>query len=92
MDASHILLGRPWQFDVDVRFKGQDNTFVFMWEPHKIAMAPTSQQAVFKPPKVEGQSFVTIASSEAEFVKEVKSSQEVYAMMVKGVVIEDIEK
>ena len=26
MDASHVLLGRPWQFDVDTTHKGRENS------------------------------------------------------------------
>lgn len=33
MDASHVLLGRPWQYDVDVR--GRDKIDSFTWEGHK---------------------------------------------------------
>ena len=40
MDASHVLLGRLWQFDVDVTYWGQDNVYVFIWEEKKIAMVP----------------------------------------------------
>ena len=40
MDASHVMLGRPWQFDVDVTYKGQDNVYVFTWGEKKIAMVP----------------------------------------------------
>ncbi|XP_017183877.2 uncharacterized protein [Malus domestica] len=29
MDACHILLGRPWQFDVDSTLKGRDNVVLF---------------------------------------------------------------
>ena len=29
MDASHVLLGRPWQFDMDVTYRGRDNVYVF---------------------------------------------------------------
>jgi hypothetical protein len=31
MDASHVLLGRPWQFDVDATHKGRDNSYSFIW-------------------------------------------------------------
>ncbi|XP_020409695.1 uncharacterized protein LOC109946426 [Prunus persica] len=41
MDACHILLGRPWQFDVDATFKGRDNVILFSWNNRKIAMATT---------------------------------------------------
>lgn len=40
MDASHVFLGSPWQFDVDVTYRGKDNVYVFNWEDRKIAMVP----------------------------------------------------
>ncbi|KAI5312345.1 hypothetical protein L3X38_041518 [Prunus dulcis] len=39
MDASHILMGRPWQFDTNATNKGHHNVDVFNWGSHKIAMA-----------------------------------------------------
>ena len=47
MDASHVLLGRPWQYDVDITYKGQDNTYLFTWGSHKIIMAPYKRKALF---------------------------------------------
>ncbi|CAL2257337.1 unnamed protein product [Prunus armeniaca] len=47
MDACHILLGRPWQFDVDATFKGRDNVILFSSNNHKTAMAtivPSEQE------------------------------------------------
>ncbi|KAJ9557359.1 hypothetical protein OSB04_011973 [Centaurea solstitialis] len=40
MNSCHILLGRPWQYDNDVTYKGRDNTMLFRWGEHKIAMTP----------------------------------------------------
>lgn len=40
MDASHILLGMPWKFDVDVRFRDEDNSYIFKWDSNKIDMIP----------------------------------------------------
>jgi hypothetical protein len=31
MDASHVLLWRPWQFDVDMTHKGKENSYYFTW-------------------------------------------------------------
>lgn len=31
MDACHVLLGRPWQYDVDATYRGCDNTYTFWW-------------------------------------------------------------
>ena len=40
MDVCHILLGRPWQFDNDITYRGRDNVMMFTWGTRKIAMAP----------------------------------------------------
>lgn len=29
MDACHVLLGRPWQFEKKVVYDGKENTFIF---------------------------------------------------------------
>ena len=31
MDACHILLGRPWQFDGKTVYHGDENTFFFLF-------------------------------------------------------------
>ncbi|KAJ9546389.1 hypothetical protein OSB04_018932 [Centaurea solstitialis] len=35
MDACHILLGRSWQFDHDVTYRGRDNIMFFRWGDKK---------------------------------------------------------
>ncbi|XP_034896397.1 uncharacterized protein [Populus alba] len=83
MDASHVLLGRPWQYDVD-------NTYLFTWGSHKIAMAPYKRKALSgSAPEVEKQSFLTVSNSEMEFVADIKSVQELYALVVKALVVEE---
>lgn len=42
MDASHLLLGRPWQFDVNATHRGKENNYIFEWKGRKIALAPTA--------------------------------------------------
>ena len=32
MNKCHILLGRPWQHDVDVTHKERENIYVFTWK------------------------------------------------------------
>ncbi|XP_057452198.1 uncharacterized protein LOC130744018 [Lotus japonicus] len=39
MDVCHVLLGRPWQSDIDFTYKGRDNGILFTWGAHKIIMA-----------------------------------------------------
>lgn len=36
MDACHIILGRPWQYDVDAIPRGKDNVYMFRKENKKI--------------------------------------------------------
>lgn len=46
MDACHVLLGRPWQFDVNATHKGRENTYEFSWYSKKscvIALEEGSQ-------------------------------------------------
>jgi hypothetical protein len=31
-DACHIIIGRPWQFDVDAQHKGRDNIYIIFWD------------------------------------------------------------
>ena len=28
MDVCHVLLGRPWKYDMNVMYNGRENTFV----------------------------------------------------------------
>ena len=40
MDACHLLLGRPWQYDRDVQHDGRKNTYSFMFGSTKIVLLP----------------------------------------------------
>jgi len=46
MDASHLLLGRPWQFDRSVLHDGRTNKYSFMHFGQKIRLAPLSPSEV----------------------------------------------
>jgi hypothetical protein len=81
MDACHILLGRPWQYDLDVTHKGRDNVMMFTWNQHKIAMAPSN---TFEEPKKENSSFLTITNNEHELEKALKVSQTIFPIVIKG--------
>ncbi|XP_056857637.1 uncharacterized protein LOC130506963, partial [Raphanus sativus] len=44
MDACHLLLGRPWQFDRDAVHRGKANTYSFVFENRTITLAPSKEQ------------------------------------------------
>ena len=46
MTASHVLLGRPWQFDNDVTYNGRRNTYSFVLNGKKVNLMPLSSQQV----------------------------------------------
>ena len=46
MEASHLLLGRPWQFDRSVLHDGRTNKYSFMHSGQKIILAPLSPSDV----------------------------------------------
>ncbi|KAK7263636.1 hypothetical protein RJT34_31230 [Clitoria ternatea] len=48
MEATHILLGRPWQFDRKVLHEGFTNTFTFKLDDKKIVLHPLTPQQVAK--------------------------------------------
>lgn len=41
MDISHLLLGRPWEYDRKIIHYGADNKYQFTWDNHKILLLPS---------------------------------------------------
>jgi hypothetical protein len=41
MDACHLLLGRPWQYDRSAHLDGRKNTYSFMFGAVKITLLPS---------------------------------------------------
>ncbi|XP_021861565.1 uncharacterized protein [Spinacia oleracea] len=46
MDACHVFLGRPWQFDRDVVHRGRSNEYVLRDKGKRIVLKPMSSQAI----------------------------------------------
>ncbi|CAL2226847.1 unnamed protein product [Prunus armeniaca] len=84
MDACHILLGRPWQFDVDATFKGRDNVILFSWNNRKIAMATTQPAKQSVELKTRSSSFLTLIRSEQELNEAVKEAECFCPLVLKG--------
>uniref|UniRef100_A0A1J3GT37 RNA-directed DNA polymerase n=2 Tax=Noccaea caerulescens TaxID=107243 RepID=A0A1J3GT37_NOCCA len=48
MDAGHIILGRPWQFDRRVLHDGYTNKYTFLHKGRKTTLIPLTPQEVYK--------------------------------------------
>ncbi|KAK0603171.1 hypothetical protein LWI29_002158 [Acer saccharum] len=93
MDAGHVLLGRPWQFDVDITYRGRDNVCVFNWNGRKIAMVPKRcSNGSSTKNTVKEQSLVSLVTSITDLEAEIKEAQEVHVVVVQALVIEDKEE
>ncbi|CAL8085705.1 unnamed protein product [Prunus armeniaca] len=79
MDACHILLGRPWQFDRKATHDGYKNTYTFIKDGTKVILGPSQSEFNVKSTKIGAGSFLT----KGEFLKEAEESGDMYMLMVK---------
>lgn len=90
MDVSHVLLGRPWQYDRDVSHSGRSNTYSFFFENRRIVLLPT-QDPPFPSPlacaitphlrEETNSSNTVLFCSFASFTQELKEEQFVLVVM-----------
>ncbi|PKI47708.1 hypothetical protein CRG98_031841 [Punica granatum] len=81
MDACHLLLGRPWQYDRRVIHEGRTNSYSFMFENVKIVLVPSRESE--RPTSMGGE---TKLLSLARFEEDVDESQLIYVLIGKEVV------
>nr|GEU48977.1 hypothetical protein [Tanacetum cinerariifolium] len=53
MDACHLLLGRPWEYDRDMTHNGKTNTYSFLFRGVKITLMPNKPKEVDVNPSIE---------------------------------------
>ena len=46
MDVGHIILGRPWLYDLDVTLHGRFNSYSFLFEGKKIMLNPLKPKPI----------------------------------------------
>ena len=46
MQATHIILGRPWQYDKKVTYDGRTNKYSFLHRDRKVTLAPLTPKQV----------------------------------------------
>lgn len=72
MDACHVLLGRPWQFDRKTKHDGFKNTYTFEKDGTTIVLGPSDLRKETKNHLI----------SRAEFLAEVNEATDVFAIVV----------
>ncbi|XP_026451907.1 uncharacterized protein LOC113352281 [Papaver somniferum] len=78
MDACHLLLGRPWQYDRFVNHDGRTNNYSFMWSNKKLTLVP-NRELMPKPQNGDGKNLLTYH----KFIKELDDSEVFYILYVK---------
>nr|GEW27814.1 Asp_protease_2 domain-containing protein [Tanacetum cinerariifolium] len=72
MDACHMFLGRPWQFDRKTMHNGYKNTYSFKKDGETIILGPSDIRKESK----------NLLLSQAEFLAEAQDATNVYALVV----------
>jgi hypothetical protein len=72
MDACHLLLGRPWQYDRNIPHDGRNNTYSLLVDNVKITLLPNPGD-VYKPLKEVGHTFL----AKREFISEMPNTDQV---------------
>ena len=62
MDVCHLILGRLWQYDVDVTHRCKDNVYVFFKNGKKIVLGPIKEGSVPKASKVKGKKLKQVSA------------------------------
>ncbi|KAI9191530.1 hypothetical protein LWI28_009631 [Acer negundo] len=78
MDACHLLLGRPWQYDRKVFHDGYKNTYSFIFQETKIVLLPSKPSEKTKAPAEN-----TNLLSYAKFELEMKDPEAVFVLVGK---------
>jgi hypothetical protein len=78
MDVCHILLGRPWQFDINVIHDGRKNTYTLENNGRTHMLLPMEEKKV----KEEANTSILLMSGK-ELLKEVKEEQEMQFVVVR---------
>ena len=60
MEAHHLLLGRPWQFDNKTTHHGEKNVYAFYKNGLKVVLAPMKEEEFVKSKVKQEQSYVTV--------------------------------
>jgi hypothetical protein len=93
MDVGHVILGRPWLYDLDLTIFGRSNSCSFTFQGKKIqliGLPPRSNDDSQKKNKVK-EGWLNITSPR-EFDKEIYEESVVFALVAKEIVEDFLEE
>lgn len=82
MDACHVLLGRPWQFDRKTKHKRKENTYSFVWHNQKIVLIPQQGETNSTDEATSGKPVLQNVSS-SKIHHDLKQHQTILALVLK---------
>jgi len=82
MDVCHIILGRPWQYDMDATYRGRDNVYIFIKGNLKVVLGPIKEELASSKPKSKNNPVLLIDGG--KFIEETKEACEIFAIVVGG--------
>lgn len=84
MDACHILLGRPWEFDLNAIHKGRDNIYTFTFNCIKMMIVPLEEHvpSTTKPTTTTKNNLIILAHR--VFEEEIKGNLVIYEVIAIG--------
>jgi hypothetical protein len=77
MEASHILLGRPWQYDTNTDHNGSTNKISFQHQGQKFTLKPLSPREVREDQKKLRENIHQERKQKEKIVKHLREKQSV---------------
>ncbi|KAK8918702.1 hypothetical protein KSP39_PZI020996 [Platanthera zijinensis] len=78
MDACHVLLGRPWQFDLEVTHNGKDNVYAFSKHGRAFVLHPFAEGM---PKPILSEAVTPMMCTYGEFWATVQRSKVIFAIV-----------
>ncbi|XP_074278589.1 uncharacterized protein LOC141602181 [Silene latifolia] len=86
MDACHLLLGRPWEYDRNTTHQGKDNVYIFKHQGKKVTLTPLPpNQRDYGSPNVPEEVSGVLFLSEAAMIREIRQEQPYLMLLSKEV-------
>ncbi|GJT55360.1 hypothetical protein Tco_0990414 [Tanacetum coccineum] len=86
MDACHILLGRPWEYDVNAIHKGKENTYSFIINGVKKVLVPLIDKNKSKDSEATRNNMMIL--NHGDFNDQIKGESVIYAVVATGTIQE----